>query len=218
VELKQGLSATEVGVKQVHTTEEIMKRIVHVVVAGAFIAGATGSAAFASPTEPYWPVEQDGGHVSSDVVAPGEAVTVSFGGFQPYSTVTISLKQVTPATSLGSATTLGTSVGPIALASSSSKTVTEQADGEGFVRLDVTLPESGTYTVRAEGVDPSGAQRSVSTRVTATGNDAGSSVSPAQPGDGTGSAVVLALGAGFVVTAAGTALVVRRRTREPQET
>jgi hypothetical protein len=213
------LFAAEVGVKQVHTTEEIMKRIVHVVVAGAFIAGATGSAAFASPTEqPYWPVEQDGGHVSAEIVAPGEAVTVTFGGFQPNSTVTISLKQLTSATALGSATTLGTSVGPIALASSSSKTVTEQADGEGFVRLDVTLPESGTYTVRAEGVDPSGAQRSVSTRVTAAVNDAGSSISPAEPGDGTGSALVLALGTGFVVTAAGTALVVRRRTREPQET
>jgi hypothetical protein len=191
--------------------EEIMKRYVQVFVAGAMIAGATGSTAFASTTEePYWPVERNSVETSSDVVAPGEAVSVSFSGFDPYSMVTIRLDQVE------SATAMATSVGPIVLSSSTSTTSTEQADGEGVVRLDVTLPEDGTYTVRADGVDPSGAPRVLSARVEAAASDAGNSISAATPGGGPNSALLLALGAGFVVTAAGTALVIRRRSSEPQ--
>lgn len=187
-----------------------MKRFVHVVVAGAVIAGASGSAALASTTDdPYWPVEKNSVETSSDVVEPGQAVSVSFSGFEPYSMVTISLDQIE------SATAMVTSVGPMVLSSSTSKTVTERADGEGVVRLDVTLPEGGTYTVRAEGVDPSGAPRVLSAKVEAA-SDAGSSIAAAEPGEGSSSALLLALGAGFVVTAAGTAVVVRRRSREPQ--
>lgn len=188
-----------------------MTSFVHVVVAGALITGATGSAAFASPTEePYWPADKDGVEVSSEVVAPGDTVTVSFAGFKPYSMVTISLEQ------LEGGTALGTSLGPILLSSSSSRTVTEQADGEGVVRLDLTLPEGGTYSVRAEGVDPSGAQHALSTQVVAVVSDAGSSISAAVPGRGSALPVALALGAGFVVTAAAAGLIVRRRSREPQ--
>jgi hypothetical protein len=201
----------ETSVEQLTPIEEIMKRFVHVIVAGALITGATGSAAFANPTdEPYYPVEQDGAEVSSDVVAPGDAVTVSFGGFKPYSIVTISLEQISGGTALGS------SIGPIMLSSSSAKTVTEKADGEGVVTLDLTLPTGGTYSVRAAGIDPSGAPRALSTEVVAAVSDAGSSISAGEPGEGSSAALALALGAGFVVTAAGAAIVVRRGSRKPQ--
>lgn len=187
-----------------------MTRFVHALIAGVVIAGATGSAAFAGTTEkPYWPMDNNSVETSSDLVAPGEAVTVSFSGFEPFSMVTITLEQTESATAMGS------SVGPLVLSASSSKTFTEQADGQGVVRLDVTLPEGGTYTVQAEGVDPSGAPRVLSTQVEAAARDAGSA-SGATPDGGPSPVLLLALGAAFAATAAGATLVVRRRSPEPQ--
>ncbi len=179
-----------------------MKRFVPALVASVILTGATGSTALAATDQPYFPVGKDGVEVSSTRVAPGQAVTVTFGGFKPYSVVTITVDLVSEARALS------TSAGDIELMAAQSYTRT--ADGRGVVTLEIPLNEAGTYNVGASGIDPSGKPRNVSTEVVAalksagTGNGAGSSSED-------GATAVLALAAGLTATAAGAGYAARRR-------
>ncbi|HEY0509139.1 MAG TPA: fibronectin type III domain-containing protein [Blastococcus sp.] len=151
---------------------------------GAFVVSAKVGDAVVSPEAPKssGALSTDKGAVST--VAVGGTVTLTGGGYQPFSTVTLVMYS-TPIV-------LGTTV----------------ADAGGNISATVTLPAgmSGTHTLVASGVDPSGAPHNLTMAVTV--GSAGEGGLP-----NTGADIALPALGGLVALAAGGGLLFAARRR-----
>ncbi|MCZ7527328.1 MAG: hypothetical protein M5U14_13680 [Acidimicrobiia bacterium] len=137
--------------------------------------------AVAGYDQPDGPVE-----VPDSTPAPGQTMRVRGGGFAPYSQVTILIRSE-----------------PQVLA-------TVQADGQGYVDAEITVPAdipTGTHTLEIQGLDTDG-----EVRVLATPVDVGGTGGSGLPR--TGAAIGAMVGAGLVLVTLGTVLTRLRRRAE----
>jgi hypothetical protein len=180
-----------------------MRSSVRLALAGtAVLAGV----AFASPAlaaDGAYPVAPGNGPtVSSTETTTGKTVTFTAGGFQPGSTVTVSV--------------------------SDGRSFSLTADSAGNISLSLSFSKAGTYTVTASGVDADGAARTVTASIvvnaagttTVSSNEGAPTTTASTPSsDDTGGlpftglelGAIAALGAATVIGGATVRVVARRR-------
>ncbi len=158
-----------------------------------FLAAPVFAAAMFSAT-PVFAAGYDGNGVTTSATeaVAGEKVTFQATGFKPNSAVVVTLSKN------------GVSAMSVTASSAAAFTINTTANAAGSVSVLVSVPEgitAGDYVLAAEGVDPSGAPRTVTAPITVADEmpETGSSSSPAQ-------IIVLAAAA----TAAGAVLLKRR--------
>jgi hypothetical protein len=152
----------------------MIRRVLAVLAASIALSGATASAALAE-----YPPSDGSGAVSATTVSAGGHVVFTGGGFEPGSDVTISVNDAVYATSTANV------VETAALSRSSSVHVTTAAyvrnaatvtaGATSAFSVEVTLQTVGANVLTGTGVDPSGATRVVTAKVTvheATGTPA----------------------------------------------
>lgn len=187
-----------------------MKRILSAVALSGLVAlmGAGGAQATT------YPAPAPAVAVSDGTVTPGETITFSGTGFTPGETVEITVSNEGQGTGSGSgAGRPGASVGTIVLPMEV-KTSTVVADASGKFSTQVTLNETGTYTLTAKGLTSGKTQTTVVT-VVASQAAAGSSATPDNLANTGVENLVLWGAAGLGGVAFGTAslLKVRRNAR-----
>jgi LPXTG-motif cell wall-anchored protein len=219
------------------------------VLAGA-VLGLAGSAllalpAAAAPADPYGPDPTPGNlGTSATTVQPGEAVTVSGGGFRPGSTVTITVTVANAGFGRSGADAAPAPMGSL-LAAGTTRTVaapvqrfaaqTASVNAAGRFIASVVLTQAGTNVISATGIDPAGRTRTLTTVVfvgTAGGvggpGSGGGSGGGGSEGAGSGGAegvgglpatgadlaVPAVVGGALVLLGAGALLASRRRKQE----
>lgn len=209
------------------------------------VLGLAGSALLAlpaaavAPAAPYGPDPTPGNlGTSSTTVEPGEAVTISGGGFQPGSTVTITVT-VTAAGFGRFETDSGPAPMGSLLAAGTTRTVapsvqrfaaqTVPVNADGSFTASVVLTQAGTNVITATGIDPAGNTRTLTTIVfvaaaggggdgSGDGSSGGGSDSDGGvgglPDTGADLTMPAVLGGALVLLGGGTLLASRRRSKE----
>ncbi|NHI17991.1 hypothetical protein [Microbacterium excoecariae] len=180
-------------------TFSLKKATAALVVAGALAIGSPVAANAYTPST-------DGAVVSGSFV-PGGTVTLSFSGFMPFESVTITLT--------------GLSGASLASAAGDSITTTTDADADGVATVTLTLPEgaSGDFTVTAVGLESGVTQSQTFTVDTASAAGTGTAGDDSllATGNDVTSGLGLWVGGGALVLAGG-AIVVASAVRKQRET
>lgn len=171
-----------------------MRRFAATLAAGLILVALGGGSAFAQT--PY-PIPTSGStSVSQATVEPGEPFTVSGSGWQPGSTVTLTL--FSDPVRLGTAT----------------------VDGSGSFSTQVSVPNSvtaGSHTLQVSGTGADGQPRTTSTRIVVVGAASASRGTGSGTSDlaDTGVAVgrTVALATALLIVGVGALLVTRRNSR-----
>lgn len=194
--------------------------------------------AVAAQAAPEYPAPSPGATISDSVIAPGQVVIYTAGGFDPFETVIINIVQ-TSTIAGGAIGSLGGGVSasmPLIIQPATPTSITTQADAKGFISVEVPLDMTGTFSISATGQTSGFTSAAQVVKVVVGGETGNGTAGGAGNGTGTGNDVAGAgndgglantgldagvitwsiVGAGALAAGVGTVVVSRRRSRNTE--